>query len=112
MVYLFQIKQGLESCRGVRLCQTVKGLSLRGLRNRQYLMEFKIDAVKLLEERGYAVSEATNSLGIPQANLTKWRTTGTSFGRKQYRERRLVSEHRKVQPTVEDLCCGHTQVPR
>ena len=37
---------------------------------RQYPMEFKVDAVKLLEEKGYTVSEAANSLGIPQANLT------------------------------------------
>ena len=40
---------------------------------RQYPMAFKVDTVKLLEEKGYTVSEAANSLGIPQANLTKWR---------------------------------------
>ena len=50
---------------------------------RQYPMEFKVDAVKLLEEKGYTVSEAANSLGIPQANLSKWR--------KQYREGRLLT---------------------
>lgn len=61
---------------------------------RQYPMEFKIDAVKLLEEKGYTVSEAANSLGIPQANLTKWR--------KQYREGRLQPNHRRAQPTVEE----------
>ncbi len=37
---------------------------------RQYPVESKIDAVKLLEKQGYTVSEAANSLGIPQANLT------------------------------------------
>lgn len=58
---------------------------------RQYPMEFKVDAVKLLEEKGYTVSEAANSLGIPQANFTKWR--------KQYREGRLVPEHKRAQPT-------------
>lgn len=57
-------------------------------------MEFKIDAVKLLEEKGYTVSEAANSLGIPQANLTKWR--------KQYREGRLQPGHRRAQLTVEE----------
>lgn len=30
---------------------------------RQYPREFKVDAVKLLEEKGYTVSEAANSLG-------------------------------------------------
>ncbi len=59
---------------------------------RQYPMEFKVDAVKLLEEQGYTVSEAANSLGIPQANLTKWR--------KQYREGRLVPGHKRAQPTA------------
>lgn len=36
---------------------------------RQYPLEFKVDAVKLLEDQGYTVSEAANRLGIPQANL-------------------------------------------
>ena len=39
---------------------------------RQHPIAFKVDAVKLLEEQGYTVSETANSLGIPQANLTKW----------------------------------------
>ena len=34
---------------------------------RHYPIEFKVDAVKLLEEQDYAVSEAANRLGIPQA---------------------------------------------
>ncbi len=59
---------------------------------RQYPVEFKIDAVKLLEEQGYTISEAANSLGIPQANLTKWR--------KQYREGRLLPGHKRAQPTA------------
>ncbi len=61
---------------------------------RQYPMEFKVDAVKLLEEKGYTVSEAANSLGIPQANLTKWR--------KQYREGRLLPGYKRAQPTPEE----------
>jgi transposase len=61
---------------------------------RQYPVAFKVDAVKLLEEKGYTVSEAANSLGIPQANLTKWR--------KQYREGRLVTGHKRAQPTAEE----------
>ena len=51
---------------------------------RQYPVEFKVDAVKLLEEQGYTVSEAANRLGIPQANLT----------RKQYREGQLQPGHK------------------
>lgn len=59
---------------------------------RQYPIEFKVDAVKLLEEQGYTISEAANSLGIPQANLTKWR--------KQYHEGRLLPGHKRAQPTA------------
>ena len=40
------------------------------------------------------MSEAANSLGIPQANLTKWR--------KQYREGRLVPGHQRAQPIPEE----------
>ena len=59
---------------------------------RQYPIEFKVDAVKLLEEQGYTVSEAANSLGIPQANLTKWR--------KQYHEGCLLLGHKRAQPSA------------
>ena len=61
---------------------------------RQYPVEFKIDAVRLLEEKGYTMSEAATSLGIPQANLTKWR--------RQYREGRLVSGQKRALPTPEE----------
>ncbi len=59
---------------------------------RQYPMAFKVDAVKLLEEKGYTVSEAADSLGIPQANLTNWR--------RQYREGRLLPGYKRAQPTA------------
>ena len=71
---LGQIKQRLKSCRGEIASEGKRVLRHQPLRS-------KIEAVKLLEEQGYAVSEAANRLGIPQANLTKWR--------KQYREGRL-----------------------
>ena len=77
-----------------RLAQALTVLGVHFSVVRQYPMEFKIDAVKLLEEKGYTVSEAANSLGIPQANLTKWR--------KQYREGRLLPGHRRAQPTAEE----------
>lgn len=61
---------------------------------RQYPLEFKIDAVKLVEEKSYTVSEAAISLGIPKANLTNWR--------RQYREGRLLPGHQRAQPTAEE----------
>jgi transposase len=61
---------------------------------RQYEVEFKLDAVRLVEEQGYSVPEAAQRLGIPKSNLTNWR--------KQYREGRLAPGHRRAQPTAEE----------
>ena len=48
---------------------------------RQYPIEFKVDAVKLLEEQSYTVSEAANSLGIPlQKNAGAYRLRRNSRG--------------------------------
>ena len=69
---------------------------------RQYPVEFKIDAVELVEKKGYGITEAARSLGISESNIHKWRTTGTSFGRKQYREGRLVVGHKRAQPTADE----------
>ena len=44
---------------------------------RQYPVEFKIDAVELVENKGYGITEAARSLGISESNIHKWR--------KQYR---------------------------
>lgn len=56
-------------------------------------VKFKVDAVKLLEEQGYIVLEAANSLGIPLANLTKWCN--------QYRDKRLLLSYRRAQLIAE-----------
>lgn len=61
---------------------------------RQYEMEFKLDAVRLVEKQGYSVPEAAQRLGIPKSNLTNWR--------RQYREGRLAPGHRRAQPTDEE----------
>ena len=61
---------------------------------RQYPVEFKLDAVELVEKRGYAIAEAARSLGVPESNLHKWR--------KQYREGRLVIGHKRAQPTADE----------
>jgi transposase len=61
---------------------------------RQYEMEFKLDAVQLVEEQGYSVPEAAQRLGIPKSKLTNWP--------KQYREGRLAPGPRRAQPTAEE----------
>ena len=61
---------------------------------RQYPVEFKIDAVELVENKGYGITEAARSLGISESNIHKWR--------KQYREGRLVLGHKRAQPTADE----------
>ena len=61
---------------------------------RQYPVEFKIDAVELVEKKGYGITEAARSLGISESNIHKWR--------KQYREGRLVPGHKRAQPTTDE----------
>jgi transposase len=39
---------------------------------RQYPKQFKIDAVKLIIEQGYKVSEAARNLGIHEGVLRRW----------------------------------------
>ena len=66
---------------------------------RQYEVEFKLDAVRLVEEQGYSVPEAAQRLAIPKSNLTNWH--------KQYREGRLAPGHKRAQPTAEETELRH-----
>lgn len=61
---------------------------------RQYDIEFKIDAAKLVDDQGYTVSEAGERLGIPSANITRWV--------RQYRQGKLASGHKQAQPTEQE----------
>ena len=61
---------------------------------RQYPVEFKIDAVELVEKKGYGITEAARSLGISESNIHKWR--------RQHREGRLVVGHKRAQPTADE----------
>ncbi len=61
---------------------------------RQYEVEFKLDAVRLVEEQGHSVPEAAQRLGIPKLNLSNWR--------RQYRQGWLAPGHRQAQPTAEE----------
>lgn len=61
---------------------------------REYTIEFKIDAVKLVEEQGYRAKGTAERLGIPISNLTRWLS--------QYRKGKLVVGHKQAQPTAEE----------
>jgi transposase len=40
---------------------------------RTYTREFKVEAVKLLTEKGYSVAEAARSLGVHETLLRSWK---------------------------------------
>ena len=61
---------------------------------RQYDIEFKIDAAKLVAEQGYSVPEASERLGIPSGNVVRWV--------RQYRQGKLVPGHKQAQPTEQE----------
>ncbi len=42
-------------------------------KRKKYSKQFKIDAVKLVTEQGYNVSEAARNLGIHQGVLRRWK---------------------------------------
>jgi transposase len=42
-------------------------------KRRSFTREFKVEAVKLVTEKGYSVSEAARSLGIGQTLLRSWK---------------------------------------
>jgi transposase len=42
-------------------------------KQKYYSKQFKIDAVKLITEQGYKVSEASRNLGIHHSSLRRWK---------------------------------------
>ena len=42
-------------------------------KRKQYSKQFKVDAVKLVTEQGYKVSEAARNLGIHHGSLRRWK---------------------------------------
>jgi transposase len=42
-------------------------------KRKQFSKQFKIDAVKLVTEQGYKVSEAARNLGIHHSSLRRWK---------------------------------------
>ena len=47
---------------------------------RIFTREFKIEAVKLVTEKGYSVAEAARSLGIPENRIRSWKVTLQAAG--------------------------------
>lgn len=80
---------------------------------RRYTDEFKADAVRLLEEEGYGLTEAARRLGVDRSCLTRWRrelrgekpatTLPTREEEKDVELRRLREEVRKLRMEREIL---------
>lgn len=47
-------------------------------KRKRYSKQFKIDAVKLVTEQGYKISEAARSLGVHEGLLGRWKRELTS----------------------------------
>ena len=58
---------------------------------REYSIEFKIDAARLVEDQGYQVKEACERLGVPLSTMTRWLS--------QYRKGKLKAGYKQAQPT-------------
>src|SRR3954452_16768125 len=75
---------------------------------RSYTREFKVEAVKLVTEKGYSVAEAARSLGICETLLRSWKQAFESQGEQAFpgkgnlpaieeELRRLKAENRRLQ---------------
>jgi transposase len=77
-------------------------------RRRSYTSEFKVEAVKLVTEKGYSVAEAARSLGIGETLLRSWKQALESQGEQAFpghgnrpaleeEVRRLRAENKRLQ---------------
>ena len=75
---------------------------------RSYTSEFKVEAVKLVTEKGYSVAEAARSLGVGENLLRNWKQAIESQGNQAFpgkgnlpaieeELRRLRAENKRLQ---------------
>src|SRR5262245_23754498 len=77
-------------------------------KRRNYTREFKVEAVKLVTEKGYSVAEAARSLGLHETLLRSWKQALQDQGDQAFpgngklspledEVRRLRAENRRLQ---------------
>jgi transposase len=67
-------------------------------KRRKYSKEFKIDAVNLVIEQGYKVSEASRNLGIHPGVLRRWKSEFESEGNGAFPGKgRMTAEKEELQ---------------
>ncbi|AIF80982.1 transposase IS3/IS911 family protein [endosymbiont of Acanthamoeba sp. UWC8] len=55
---------------------------MRKERRRNYTKEFKVEAVRLVTEEGYSLSQAAEGLGISKSTIAKWKRVLSNKGDK------------------------------
>ena len=53
-------------------------------KRKQYSKQFRVDAVKLVTEQGYKVSEAARNLGIHHSSLRRWKKQFETNGNRAF----------------------------
>ena len=76
-------------------------------KKKYYAREFKEEAVKLVTEQGYRISEAANSLGVSESAIRKWKgqfEPKSNVGSEQHAEtQRLKKEVKRLRMEREIL---------
>lgn len=60
-------------------------------KSKKYTKEFKAEAVKLMTEQGYSQTEASNRLGVPRTNLSRWTKEFIKSDKKNILSKKTVS---------------------
>ena len=64
-------------------------------KRKQFSKQFKIDAVKLVTEQGYNVSEAARNLGIHHSSLKRWKKQFETSGNQAFPGKGRISPEKE-----------------
>jgi transposase len=64
-------------------------------KRKQFSKQFKIDAVKLVTEQGYNVSEAARNLGIHHSSLRRWKKQFETSGNQAFPGKGRISPEKE-----------------
>ena len=80
-------------------------------KRRVFSREFKIEAVKLVTQQGYSVSQAAESLGISANSLRKWREKFAEQGQEAFPGKgKLTAADEEMRKLREE--CRHLRMER
>lgn len=65
-------------------------------RGKQYTLEFKKEAVKLVIEQGYTIKEAAERLGVNPKNLSRWKQEYLKLGTSKPVAKALTQEQEEL----------------